>query len=291
MTDWVVRTPASSANLGAGFDVLGMALGLHAESGVGDPPRRAVVVDDRHPADIAFRRLGGDGPLWFRSPIPVGRGLGFSGAARVGGAAAAMAQTRGVAALDDADTRAEILSVTSELERHADNVAASIYGGVVVAAGDDVIRVPLAFNPMVVVWVPESTTTSTEHSRGRLPEEVSRADAVFNIGRAAMFVAACATGDVAALRTATEDRLHQVHRLADVPDSAVALATALDAGAWAAWLSGSGPTIAALCDPGRADDVARLMPDSGHVKLLRIDHEGVVALEVGNGLIDTTSPD
>ncbi len=160
-----------------------------------------------------------------------------------------MAQTRGVEALDDADTRAEILSVTSELERHADNVAASIYGGVVVAAGDEVIRVPLAFNPMVVVWVPESTTTSTEHSRGRLPEEVSRADAVFNIGRAAMFVAACATGDVGALRTATEDRLHQVHRLADVPDSAVALATALDAGAWAAWLSGQ-----------RADDRRAVRP-------------------------------
>jgi len=128
------------------------------------------------------------------------------------------------------------------------------------------------------VWVPNSTTTSTEHSRGRLPDTVSRADAVFNVGRAAMFVAACANGDVAALRAATEDRLHQQLRLEQVPESAAALDAALAAGAWAAWLSGSGPTIAAICDPGRAEEIAAVLPESGHVKLLRIDHEGVVAL-------------
>jgi homoserine kinase len=93
-----------------------------------------------------------------------------------------------------------------------------------------------------------------------------------------MFVAACANGDVAALRAATEDRLHQQLRLEQVPESAAALDAALDAGAWAAWLSGSGPTIAALCDPGRAEEIAAVLPISGHVKLLRIDHEGVVAL-------------
>jgi homoserine kinase len=274
----LVRTPASSANLGAGFDVLGMALGLHAETGVGPPPPGAAPVDDRHPADVAFRRLGGVGPLWVRSPIPVGRGLGFSGAARVGGAAAAAVQSSGPESLDDETVRRQILAVTSELERHADNVAASIYGGVTVAADHEVIQVPLAINPVVVVWIPDSTTTSTEHSRGRLPDTVSRADAVFNIGRTAMLVAACASGDVAALRAATEDRLHQAHRLERVPDSQAALDAALAAGAWAAWLSGSGPTIAALCDPGRGEELAGCLPDSGHTKLLRIDHEGVVAV-------------
>ena len=278
MTGWVVRVPASSANLGAGFDVLGMALDLHAEAGVGEPPGGASTVDPHHPADVAFRRAGGTGPLWMRSPIPIGRGLGFSGAARVGGAAAAAVQRSGPAALDDPATRAEILALTSDLERHADNVAASIYGGVVVAADHSVVQVPLAFNPMVVVWVPNSATTSTEHSRGRLPDTVSRADAVFNVGRAAMFVAACANGDVVALRGATQDRLHQAVRLELVPESAAALDAALEAGAWAAWLSGSGPTIAALCDPGRAEQIAAALPSSGHVKQLRIDHEGVVAL-------------
>lgn len=278
MTDWVVRVPASSANLGAGFDVLGMALDLHAEVGVGEPPPGASTLDVHHPAEVAFRQAGGSGRFWMRSPIPIGRGLGFSGAARVGGAAAAAVQRSGPGALDDPATRAEILALTSELERHADNVAASIYGGVVVATDHSVVQVPLAFNPMVVVWVPNSATTSTEHSRGRLPDTVSRADAVFNVGRAAMFVAACANGDVAALRAATEDRLHQQVRLELVPESAAALAAALEGGAWAAWLSGSGPTIAALCDPGRAEQIAAALPETGHVKQLRIDHEGVVAL-------------
>lgn len=276
MTDWTVRTPASSANLGAGFDVLGMALDLHAETGIGDaPPSGAVVVDAHHPSDIAFRRMGGTGPLWVRSPIPVGRGLGFSGAARVGGAAAAAVQQSGLEALDDPDVLRRILALSTELERHADNVAASIYGGVVVAAGDEVVRVPLAINPAVVVWVPETATTSTDHSRKRLPDTVSRADAVFNIGRAAMFVAACANGEVTALRAATDDRLHQQHRLASVPDSAAALECALACGAWAAWLSGSGPTVAAFCDPAEADQLAARLPSGGHTKVLRIDHEGV----------------
>jgi homoserine kinase len=280
---WAVRVPASSANLGAGFDVLGMALTLHAHTGVGAPPDGARVVDEHHPAAVAFRRLGGHGPLWVRSPIPAGRGLGFSGAVRVGGAAAAVVQRDGAAALDDAATREEVLAATAELERHVDNVAASLYGGVVVAAGTDVSRVPLAFDPAVVVWVPDSTTTSTEHSRSHLPDTVSRADAVFNIGRAATFVAACAAGDHRALRRATEDRLHQEHRLAAVPGSGEALAAALDAGAWAAWLSGSGPTIAALCAAGRADDLAAALPAGGHTKVLRIDHEGATVTAVTDG--------
>ncbi len=272
---WAIRVPASSANLGAGFDVLGMALTLHAEVGVGAPPDGARAVDEHHPAHVAFRRLGGTGALWMRSPIPIGRGLGFSGAARVGGAAAAVVQRAGPAALVSDAGRAEVLTATAELERHADNVAASIYGGVVVAAGSSVTQVPLAFEPAVVVWIPDATTTSTDHSRSRLPDTVSRADAVFNLGRVAAFVAACGRGDHAALRIATEDRLHQPHRLAQVPESAAALDAALAAHAWAAWLSGSGPTVAALCEMGRADALARALPANGHVKVLRIDHDGV----------------
>ena len=273
---WVIRVPASSANLGAGFDVLGMALTLHAEIGVGEVPDGTRLVDAHHPADIAFRRVGGSGPLWVRSPIPAGRGLGFSGAVRVGGAAAALVQRDGPAVLDDAAARAEVLAVTAELEHHADNVAASIYGGVVIAAGATVTRVPLAFDPAVLVWVPDATTTSTDHSRSRLPDAVSRDDAVFNIGRVAMFVAACAAGDTSSLRAATEDRLHQLHRLAHVPASAAALDAALSGGAWAAWLSGSGPTVAALCDVADSHRLAAALPVDGHVKVLRIDHAGVV---------------
>lgn len=272
-----VRVPATSANLGAGFDVLGMALDLYADVGVvaEAAPEGAHVVDPHHIADIAFRRLGGTGDLWVRSPIPMGRGLGYSGAVRVGGAAAAVIQRDG--ALTETG-RAEVFALTAELEHHPDNVAASVYGGLVAAVDAHVVQVPLGFAPAVVVWVPDSVSTSTDSSRASLPDTVSRADAVFNVGRAALFVAACASGDTAALATAVEDRLHQPVRLARVPDSARAITAARHAGAWAAWLSGSGPTVAALCAPEVADAVAAALPPTGHVKHLSIDHAGVVAL-------------
>ncbi len=277
MSDWVIRVPASSANLGAGFDVLGMALTLYAEAGVGEPPDGVAPIDPRHPASVAFRASGGEGPVWFRSQIPGGRGLGFSGAARVAGAMAAVAQREGADAVVTPHARAQVLATTTQLEGHADNVAASVHGGLVVAAGGTVTRVPMTFNPAIVAWIPESTTTSTDRSRGRLGDTVTRADAVFNLGRVAMFVAACANGDVAALRTATEDRLHQALRLEAVPNTSAALDAALEAGVWAAWLSGSGPTMAAMCEAAEADRIAAQLPDGGQVKVLRIDHEGAVA--------------
>ena len=271
---WAVRVPASSANLGAGFDVFGMALTLHAEVGVGRAPTGALVAEARHPAAVAFGRAGGVGDVWVRSPIPMSRGLGFSGAVRVGGAAAAHVQRLGPDALRDETARASVLSIAAELEGHADNAAASLHGGIVVTAGQAVARLPLAVDPAVVVWVPTTATTSTDRSRTALSDTVSRADAVFNLGRVALFVAACATGDIESLRTATEDRLHQSQRLAAVPESKVAMEAALSAGVWAAWLSGSGPTIAMLCESARADEVAAALPASGHTKSLRIDHEG-----------------
>jgi homoserine kinase len=288
---WAVRVPASSANLGAGFDVLGMALSLHADVGVGRPPSGALMAEPRHPASVAFGEAGGTGDVWVRSPIPMSRGLGFSGAVRVGGAAAAHVQRHGLDSLGDEATRASVLAVAAELEGHADNAAASLYGGIVVAAGHAVARVPLAFDPAVVVWVPEATTTSTDRSRTALADTVSRADAVFNLGRVALFVAACATGDVESLRTATQDRLHQPQRLADVPESAAAIEAALAAGVWAVWLSGSGPTVAMLCESARADEVAAVLPGSGHTKSLRIDHEGATVTGVESNDLDGSQSD
>lgn len=282
MGGWAIRVPASSANLGAGFDVLGMALTLHAEVGCGVAPAGALEADETHPATVAFRRLGGEGQLWVRSPIPMGRGLGYSGAARVGGAAAAVVQRDGQDALD-VDRRKEILDVATELERHADNAAASLYGGIVVTSGEHVVDVPLGFEPAVLVWVPESTSTSTDHSRGRLPSSVDRADAVFNLGRVASFVAACAVGDTATLRWATADRLHQPIRLAQVPQSAAAIDAALAAGAWASWLSGSGPTVASFCPAERVDEIAAALPDTGHTKVLAVDHSGATVAEASPG--------
>ncbi len=273
----IARVPATSANLGPGFDALGVALSLGAELGLVEPgrdlPERARVCDDRHPAQVAFARCGGTGTIWERSPIPAGRGLGYSGAVRVGGGALALAQRVGRPELDD-DARSELFAVVSELEGHPDNVAASIHGGVVATAAGRVVRVPLGLDPMIVVWIP-SFVTRTDESRRALGGPVTFDDAVFNIGRVALLVGALAAGDVEVLRVATEDRLHQPARLAAADPSRAAIAAALDAGAWCAWLSGSGPTVAAMCAVADGESLAAAMPLDGHTKLLRIDHEGV----------------
>lgn len=97
-----------------------------------------------------------------------------------------------------------------------------------------------------------------------------------------MFVSACASGDTAALRPATDDRLHQPIRLQLVPDSRDAIGAALDAGARASWLSGSGPTVALVCDPADVDSIVAALPDSGHAPVMRIEAAGTVLLPVGS---------
>jgi homoserine kinase len=272
----IVRVPASSANLGPGFDALGMALSLHLELRLEQEPEAepTSAADEGHPSVRAFRQLGGSGPVWVRSPIPVGRGLGFSGSARVAGLVAALAQREG-AAFRPLDAAEELLHVATALEGHADNIAASIFGGVVATAGGHAVRVPLGLDPRVVVWIP-SEEISTDESRAALGTGVPFADAVFNVGRTALLVAALAAGDVSALRTATEDRLHQDQRFARAPGSRRALESALAAGAWCGWLSGSGPTIAALSPPDRVAPLCAALPADGRAEVLRVDHAGAV---------------
>ncbi|MFV0309636.1 MAG: homoserine kinase [Desertimonas sp.] len=277
-----VRVPASSANMGPGFDGLAVALSLGADVGVVDDgtggglPERAHVVDESHPATVAFRRGEGRGRLWVRSPIPMGRGLGYSGAMRVGGLAAALVQRHGAEVLDAgrSDTRAEMLGVTAELEGHADNVAASIHGGVVATASGSAARIPTPLAPVVLVWIP-ATTTSTDRSRSALPSTVPFADAVFNVAHTALLVAALAAGDVAALAVAARDRLHQDRRLAAVAPARAALVSGLEAGAWCGWLSGSGPTIALFCAADDVDRVTAALPPDGDVKRLGVADHGV----------------
>ena len=272
MTESVVRTPASSANLGAGFDVFGMAVELFVDVGVGAAPDGAEQLDQHHPGRVAFDRLGGTGPMWMRCSIPMARGLGFSGAVRVG--AAALAVTHAGRPIDDAID--DVLAVTTELEGHGDNVAASLHGGVV--AFVDGTAVPFRLGPVlsaasVVAWVPD-VTTSTNASRRTLPDFVTRADAVHNIGRATQFALAFAHDDPDLLRGATDDRLHQAERVPAVIGAADAIAAGVASGAWCAWLSGSGPTVGMLCDPAIAAEIAASLPANGHTKVLGIDTVG-----------------
>lgn len=277
-SSFTVRVPASSANLGPGFDTLGMALSLYFEIGVvGDDgiPAGARRIDQRHPALGAFVANGGHGVLWFRSEIPMGRGLGFSGAARVGGAVAAHVQNNGPSSEALVLAREHILALTTELEGHPDNAAASLVGGVIASASGRVVRLPLGIDPAVVVWVPESQT-STHESRTKLEATVPLADAVFNIGHVSLLIAALTSGDISALRVATQDRLHQHVRFAVAPNSRVAMDCALAGPAWCAWLSGSGPSVAAMCDRADAQVLAAGLPANGMVKVLNIDMHGAV---------------
>jgi homoserine kinase len=263
---WSVRVPASSANLGSAFDAVAVALDVHLEvTDTGEP------APETHPAVRAFRSAGGVGSLAVRSRFPGGRGLGFSGAARVAGLLAAAAQQ----GQPMRSARAAVLRAATELEGHADNVAASLLGGVVAVAGDRAVRVPLGRELAVVVWVPDRET-ATSSARRLLPDQVSFGDAVFNVGRAALLVAALAAGEPGALRTATEDRLHQDRRLARAHDARVAMDAALAAGAVAVWLSGSGPSAAAFADPARANEIAAALPSGGRAMVFAIADEGAV---------------
>jgi homoserine kinase len=276
----VVRVPASSANLGPGFDALGVALDLHAEIGLVDGSTGAEElvkrVEEHHPAWIAFAAAGGEGALWVRSRIPIGRGLGFSGAMRVGGAAVAIVQRLGRRALTD--RHADVLAVAAALEGHGDNVAASLYGGAVATDGTRAVRIETPLRPDVVLWIPEETTSTTA-SRTALPASVPFDDAVFNVGRTATLVAALAAGDVAVLSTATQDRLHQDKRFLAAAASRVALTAGLDAGAWCGWLSGSGPTVAFLTASGGGQAVAAALPAGGRSRVVAIDRGGTTVVE------------
>jgi homoserine kinase len=163
------------------------------------------------------------------------------------------------------------------LEGHPDNVAASLVGGVTASASGEVVQFPCALEPAIIAWIPE-TQTSTEKSRTTLSSGISLADAVVNIGHTALLLGALATGDKTVLRVATTERIHQDIRLANAPTSHEALKAALGTSAWCAWLSGSGPTVAVMCDKAEANDIAAALPTSGATKILSIDNSGAVVL-------------
>ena len=262
-----MRAPGSSANLGPGFDVLGMAITRYAwagDDGDGEP------CGPEHIARVAHRRAGGTGDVWFGFDLEPGRGLGFSAAARAAGAVLAGVQQ----GLPIDEARRHAYPVVAAIEGHGDNAAPSVYGGVHVVAGDLQRRIAAPVPGRLLMWVPGELTTSTDASRLALPAAVPRADAVFNLGRLGLLLAALYEGDPTLLGRATEDRLHQPERLAASPASAAAIEAALEHGAWAAWLSGSGPTVAVVVEAERADAVVDALPAEGKVLDVEVDQEG-----------------
>ena len=250
----VVRAPATSANLGPGFDCLGLALDLWNE--VEATPGR-LAADDRtnlilRAARTVYDAVGAPYPgfeLRCSNRVILGRGLGSSAAAIVSGVLFANA------ALGQPLDETALLRLATTLEGHPDNVVPALLGGMRVATcADDgrvlQTRVPLAIKLSTVCFVPEMAIP-TPHARGLLPSSVAMADAVFNVARSSLLVAALASGTPDLLAEATRDRLHQPYRLPLFPAGATLLEAAMRAGALGAFISGAGPTVLALCSSTR----------------------------------------
>ena len=248
----ILRVPATSANLGPGFDCLGLALDLWAQFTVEardapaptpDDPLLGVVLDAAaaYYAAIPVAAPAGLSVAW-QGDIPVARGLGASAVARAAGLVGANALAGGPLGLE------ELLPLGAELEHHADNIAPALFGGLQVAVweGERVthVAVPLPPRIKIVLLVPERIMP-TDESRRLLPSPIPRDDAVFNVGRVALLVAALAAGRLDLLDTATADRLHQPARSQLLPGMDQIMAAARSAGALCAYLSGGGSTIAA----------------------------------------------
>jgi homoserine kinase len=277
-----VRTPATSANLGPGFDTLGLALTLFDDlsarvtgdswsvsvtgEGAGELP-----TDETHLVVRAmlatFDELGARPPgvaVECVNRIPQARGLGSSSAAIVGGVQLARALTR--EQISDADA----LRIAAGLEGHPDNVAPCLLGGFTIAwteaAGSRAVRLDVAAGVQPTLFVPQERGL-TATARAALPTAVPHADAAFNTGRAALLVHAL-TRDPALLFTATEDRLHQGYRAEAMPGTASLVASLRSVGV-AAVVSGAGPTVLALSPvpadfhPGSAWRAESLGVDSG----------------------------
>jgi homoserine kinase len=269
-----VRAPATSANLGPGYDCLSLALDVANVVQVW-PSNAGVSVEltgegvEHLPTDAtnevyrsigAVYRLRGATPpplrLRCENVIPPSRGLGSSSAARACGL------LLGNRLLGDPFTTDDLFTLGTELEGHPDNIAACLFGGVQVcvtgARGLEHATVPIAFPLTAAVYVPDFPM-DTHAARGLLPTDVSIQTAVHNIGRASLLVTALATGRPDLLRTATEDAIHQPPRSTIFPALPKLIEGAIEAGAYGAFLSGAGSSVLALVDPTRSEAVGEAM--------------------------------
>ena len=265
MKQVTVTVPATTANLGPGFDCLGLALGLYnqitftAETAQETHGKFTLTINgegiDRLPTDhgnlvvraaeCIFERVGQRPPslhIHQQNNIPVGSGLGSSAATVVGGmlAANALVDTH----LSDAD----LLHLAIQMEGHPDNVAPALYGGLtlVIQENRQLHVEQIDTPPLRVVVVLPDFDLPTLSARAVLPPQVPFADAVFNSARLGLLLQALATADYSKLQLAMQDRLHQPYRLRLIPGAAAAFAAAYSAGAAGVALSGAGPSVIAF---------------------------------------------
>ena len=267
-----VRVPATSANLGPGYDAVGLALSLGTRIGLDRARQPEIEVSGtgedliprgpEHPAYRAARFVAevvGEPDVHFRlvqkNDIPPTRGLGGSAAALVGGAVAANELFGGQIAAPD------LLNIVCELDGHPDNAAPALLGGLVIGTltPTGVSAVRLEPEDLAAAVAVPDFAVSTTAARRALPELVPHRDAVFNVGRSGLLLGALATGEYELLRVAMQDKLHQPYRAHLVPGLKNVIDAALAHGAHGACLSGSGPTVLAFTSRELAPVVAAAM--------------------------------
>ena len=299
-----VKVPATSANMGPGFDCMAIALdiwnsvtvelgkkgfeicGEGAESLsqgstnlVAQSFRKVFEESGRKPPNTKFTCNNG---------IPLAKGLGSSSAAVVSGLVA------GNEFSGNHLSQSDLLRLATEIEGHPDNVSAALLGGCQIVIEDDgkliTSRVSVPNDLKAVVFVP-NTPMPTEKARNLLTPNVDRANAVFNVGRAALLINALATGDLANLKVATQDRLHQPDRSVIFPSMKVIIQAALNAGARGGFLSGAGSSILALTTEREITigyEMAEAASKSGIEGVFEVVHLSEQGAHVGNDSMGIT---
>lgn len=293
-----VIVPATTANLGPGFDTMGLALDMFTEvimeaggegiriTSEGEGSEELSSSEDNliykcakklfdsveyEPKGLSLRIING---------IPLSRGLGSSASAIIAGLLAA----REISAANISDY--ELLKMATEVEGHPDNVAPALFGGFVLSRmeGKEIIyrKIDVDDKLLAVVAIPEFELP-TEKSRAILPRTVSREDAIFNIGNASLLVYSLLMKDYSLLRKAMNDRLHEPYRIPLVPGLEEVKRRALGAGAFSAALSGAGPTVIAFADEHSSESVRTAMEEGfrsagidSDVRILNLQNKGAI---------------
>jgi homoserine kinase len=297
MQRFTIRVPGTTSNLGPGFDALGLAVRLYNEIVLEPAEQFALAIEgegasslprDRSNVMIAAfekgcRAIGIEPPTmrWTcKHAIPTARGLGSSASAIVAGFMAADAVGNGALGRD------RVLAMTTEIEGHPDNAAPAVFGGLQssVLANGRVLRitVPTTNLPRMSLFIPDFEL-ATRDARAVLPASLTRGEAVHNISRTALLVAALAAGDTTVLDEATRDVLHQPARTKLFPSMPMIFEAARAAGSTGVWLSGAGSTLAAFASDDRAIAVAEAMKRtagehgvSGRALVADVDRDGAV---------------
>jgi len=287
----IIRVPATSANLGPGFDCLGVALSLYNEftftlsegTSITGCPKEFSSEDNL--TLRAFREAAGEIGLNYqgitidhRSAVPFTRGLGSSSTCIVAGVAAALTF------MGNGEDKARILDIATRIEGHPDNVAPAIYGGLMASVmSEDVVKsvqIPIRNDYCFIALIPPFTM-STAESRKVLPQEVSRQDAIINLSHVALLLGTCVNGQDNLLRLAFQDRLHQPYRGALIENyDAIMQRLNTCPDVLGAYLSGAGPTLMAITQPQSTPDLPTLLGsliDGWQILPLTIDKNGFQA--------------